>query len=237
MTDRALVFDMDGVLIDSEPLWRRAEVACFGEVGLALEERDCRETMGLRIDEACAYWFERAPWTGPSVHDVALRIVDRMATLVAAEGEPMPGARRAIEAAQDEGFRLALASSSPMRLIEAVLDRFGWRDAFEVLRSAEDEARGKPAPDVYVATIRALELAPERAIAIEDSANGVRSARAAGLRCIAVPEAAARHDPVFTNLATWRFDSLDEVARALADLRTEHADDGDEGVRAAETTP
>ena len=60
MNDRALVFDMDGVLIDSEPLWRRAEVACFGEVGLELDERDCLPTTGLRIDEACADWFERA---------------------------------------------------------------------------------------------------------------------------------------------------------------------------------
>ena len=220
MAERALVFDMDGVLIDSEPLWRRAEVACFAEVGLALEERDCLQTTGLRIDEACAYWFERAPWRGPTIHEVAQRIVDRMTTLIGAEGEPMPGARDAIDAAGAAGFRLGLASSSSMQLIEAVLDGFGWRDAFEVLRSAESEALGKPAPDVYRSTVRALGVSPDEAIAIEDSANGVRSALAAGLRCIAIPEAADDDDPVFAR-ATWRFDALGEVARALPRLRTE----------------
>ncbi len=220
LSERAIVFDMDGVLIDSEPLWRRAEVACFGEVGLVLDERDCLQTTGLRIDEACAYWFERAPWRGPSIHDVALRIVDRMALLIASEGEPMQGARDAIDAARDSGFRLGLASSSSMRLIEAVLDRFTWRSDFEVLRSAESEALGKPAPDVYRSTIRALGIDPAQAIAIEDSANGVRSALSAGLRCIAVPEAAAASDPIFAT-ATWRFDSLGDVAGAIATLETE----------------
>ena len=76
--ERAIVFDMDGVMIDSEPLWRRAEVACLGDVGLELDESDCTQTTGLRIDEAVGYWYERQPWTGSSVQEVAEKIVARM---------------------------------------------------------------------------------------------------------------------------------------------------------------
>ena len=115
--ERALVFDMDGVLIDSEPLWRRAEVEIFSEVGLALEESDCYQTQGLRIDEAVAFWYERSPWTDRSIDDVANSIVSRVAGLIRSEGEAMPGVLASIDWAAKSRWRLALASSSPKYLI------------------------------------------------------------------------------------------------------------------------
>ena len=178
----------------------------------------------MRIDEATAWWFERQPWTGPSVEEVAARIIARMVELIEAEGAPMAGAAEALEAAERAGFRVALASSSPMALIDAVLDRFGWTDRFEVKRSAESEARGKPHPDVYASTLRALDLAPSQAIAIEDSGNGVRSALAAGLRVVAVPEGGPTQAPPFDQ-ATWCHATLGEVAAALPTLRTQAEDD------------
>lgn len=213
----AIVFDMDGVLIDSEPLWRRAEIACFAEVGLGITDADCVQTQGLRIDEVVSWWFERRPWAGVSTEALAERIVDRVAALVASQGVPMPNSELAITAAREIGCRIALASSSPMRLIRAVLDRFGWQETFEVLRSAENEARGKPAPDVYLATLRALDLAPHQALAIEDSLNGLRSAKAAGLPCFAVPAPEARHEPGFGE-ADACFHDLGELAHALRSL-------------------
>lgn len=208
---------MDGVLIDSEPLWRRAEIERFADVGVALSEADCLETQGLRIDEAVAYWAPRRPWTGSTIETLAARIVDRMIELIRAEGAPMAGASASIEAARAQGWRLAVASSSSMRLIETVLDGFGWRARFEVLRSAEDEARGKPHPDVYVSAARDLGLSPARCLAIEDSANGVASARAAGMACVAVPPPETAADPRF-EAATWRLPSLEGLPALLGEI-------------------
>ena len=217
---RALIFDMDGVLIDSEPLWRRAERACFGEVGLALTDDDCLQTQGLRIDEAVAYWYDRAPWPDKSIPEVATHIVERMGELIRKEARPMAGVRPALASALAAGWRLALASSSSADLIETVLDALALRDAFEVVRSAEHEARGKPAPDVYLSTARDLDLAPADCVAVEDSVHGVASAIAAGMRCVAVPPRETRGDPRF-EIATWRLDSLDQLPQALSEIDRE----------------
>ncbi len=215
---RAVIFDLDGVLIDSEPLWRRAEIATFGEVGVALSDADCLETTGLRIDEAVDYWFERMPWTGRSCEDVARSIVSRVALLIRDEGEPMSGAVSSIEAAIQSEWRLAVASSSPKVLIETVLDRFRIADRFECTRSAEDEAFGKPRPDVYLSAAAALQLSPQACVAVEDSANGLASALAAGMRCIVVPPTESQDDPRF-DAATLRIDSLHDLPGALDQLK------------------
>ena len=212
--ERALVFDMDGILIDSEPLWRRAEIEIFGGVGLVLEEADCFETQGLRIDEAVAFWYERAPWSGRSCEDVAKSIVSRMGGLIRSEGEPMPGALASIEWALSSSWRLALASSSSKFLIATVLDHFGITGLFECTRSAEDEASGKPHPDVYLSAARALRLEPRVCVAVEDSANGMASALSAGMRCIAVPPPETRDDVRFA-AATLRLTSLRDLPKAL----------------------
>jgi sugar-phosphatase len=215
--ERALVFDMDGVLIDSEPLWRRAEIDVFGEVGLVLEEADCFQTQGLRIDEAVAFWYERAPWTGRSCEDVATSIVSRVAVMIRSEGEPMPGVLTSIDWALSSNWRLALASSSSKFLIQAVLDRFEIAHHFECTRSAEDESSGKPHPDVYLSAARDLRLEPRLCVAVEDSANGVDSAIAAGMRCIAVPPAETRSDARF-EAATLKLKSLQDLPKALEEL-------------------
>ena len=208
---------MDGVLIDSEPLWRRAEMECFARVGLELSEADCLQTTGLRIDEVAAHWFERSPWSGASPDAVAESIIDRMEHLIRAEGTAIEGAADALDVARASDHRVALASSSPLRLIDAVLDRFGWRDHFAAVCSAENEARGKPHPDVYLSAASAIGIEPVHCIAIEDSVHGVDSALAAGMRCIAVPQAVSRAEPGFAR-ATWRIGSLTEFPALLADV-------------------
>ncbi|MEZ4353228.1 MAG: hexitol phosphatase HxpB [Myxococcota bacterium] len=225
-TDRALVFDMDGVLIDSEPLWRRAEIEIFAGVGLSITETDCYQTQGLRIDEAVGFWFARAPWSGPTPTEVAHTVVERMVELIRAEGVPMPGALESIEAARRGGWRLAVASSSSDRLIGTVLDRFDLARLFECTRSAEHEAHGKPHPDVYLAAARELALPTRACVAVEDSAHGVTSALAAGLRGVAVPPPETRDDPRFA-AATMRLASLEALPARLAELavRTETGTD------------
>lgn len=187
---RAAIFDLDGLLIDSEPLWRWAEIAVFATVGVALTEAECHQTTGLRTDRVVAYWLERQPWD--TEHTPAAKIVSsinrRVIDLIGECGEAKEGVAHAIDFMRVRRLRLALASSSTMLVIEAAIDRLGISDAFEVVHSADFEARSKPAPDVYLGAARRLGVEPARCIALEDSVPGVEAAKAAGMCCIRFPE-------------------------------------------------
>lgn len=211
---RALIFDMDGVLIDSEPLWHEAEIAAMREEGLVLTPEDCLKTTGLRVDEAVAYWVERYPWLAPRGERLAGAVLDHLVDGVAHRGSPKPGIDEALAFVRSRGLRLALASSSPYRVIRAVLDALGLNGTFEVVHSAEEEARGKPDPAVYLTTARKLGIEPGECAAVEDSPNGLLSAKAAGMKCIAVPEPTLRDDPRFA-LADATIASLGEIGPEL----------------------
>ncbi len=212
----AVIFDMDGVLLDSEPLWRRAEIAAFAAVGVTLTEDDCRRTMGMRIDEVVAHWHRERPWPDPDLDAVTAAVLAGVAELVAAEGTPLPGVVEAVALVEALGLARAVASSSPRHLIEVTLDRLGLTGAFPIVHSAEDEAAGKPDPAVYLTTAASLGVAPGACVAIEDSLNGLRSALAAGMAAIAVPETRppADADP------DWAAATV--VLDSLRDLRPEH---------------
>lgn len=211
---RAAIFDLDGLLIDSEPIWRRTEVEVFASVGLAVTEAMCEATTGLRIDEVARLWYARARWQGPSCEEVAARIVDRMIERVRAEGRAMPGAERAIDACAGAGLRLAVASSSPERLIAATLERLGLAPRFELLVSAEGERFGKPHPAVFVSAMDRLGVGADECVIFEDSLNGVLAAKAARAACVAVPAAHDRGDARFA-IADRVLGSLEEVDGAL----------------------
>jgi beta-phosphoglucomutase-like phosphatase (HAD superfamily) len=211
---RAVIFDMDGVLIDSEPFWRESETAAFGRVGLRLTDAMCRETMGLRIDEAVDYWHRRHGWEGPTRAEMAEWIVGGLIELIGSKGSLMPGARGAIEFFRARGARLALASSSSYRIIEAVVTRLGLEGEFECVYSAEEEEYGKPHPGVYLTAARKVGVAPAECLAVEDSLNGVLSAKAARMRCLAVPDREQRRDPRFS-IADTVIGSLEEVGEEL----------------------
>lgn len=207
---RAAIFDMDGLLVDSEPTWRRTEVEVLGSVGLALTESMCEATTGLRIDEVVRHWYARAPWEGPSCEEVAARIVDRMVEHARERGAPLPGAADAVEACARAGLRLAVASSSPERLVAATLERLALADRFEVVVSAERERLGKPHPAVFLTAAERLGVAPTECVIFEDSLNGVLAAKAARAACVAVPSARDRGDP--------RFSIADRVVASSAEI-------------------
>ena len=178
---------MDGVLVDSEPIWRAVEREVFAGVGIEVTDEDLFETMGVRVADVVERWHRRSPWDEPSREEVARSIVEGVAEAIQREGAFNKESIRAIDYVDGLGLRLALASSSPMRLIRAVLSLGGLADRFEVVLSAEDEQQGKPDPAVYRSAALALRVAPEHCLAVEDSINGVRSAKAAGMVCVAVP--------------------------------------------------
>ncbi len=211
---RAVIFDMDGVLIDTEPAWRRVEIEVFGSLGLHITEADCRETMGMRVRDAVQQWHARRPWTGSSVAEVTRRLVDGVIEHVRTDGVAMDGALTAASTVRRAGLLCAVASSSPPELIAAVLDRLHIDGEVDVVCSAQDDVHGKPAPDIYLRTAAVLGVPPASCLAIEDSVNGVLSARAAGMPCIAIPDEVSATDPRLA-AATLRLDSL----RALDDAR------------------
>ena len=178
---------MDGVLVDSEPIWREVEREVFGGLGIEVADEDLFETMGVRVADVVERWHRRSPWDEPSREEVARSIVDGVVEAIERRGAVNRAAIRAIDYVDGLGLRLALASSSPMRLIRSVLSLGGLADRFEAVLSAEDEERGKPDPAVYLSAARELGVLPERCLAVEDSINGVRSAKAAGMVCVAVP--------------------------------------------------
>lgn len=194
---RAIIFDMDGLLIDSEPLWVRAEIEVFASVGFAIREEDCARTKGLRVDDVVGYWYARGAWQGTPASDVVTRLVTRVAELVGSEGQPLPGAAHALAVARANGRGTALASSSPHVIIDAALGRLGLRHAFDIVQSAEHEPLGKPHPGVFLRTCARLGVNATQCLVVEDSLTGVIAAKAARMACIAVPFDYPRHDPRF----------------------------------------
>jgi beta-phosphoglucomutase-like phosphatase (HAD superfamily) len=183
---KACVFDMDGVLIDTEPVWRQVELDVFARVGVQLTDEQLRDTWGMRIEEVVDHWYQERPWNGIRPHAVQREIVREMVEHVRQHGEPMEGALDAVNVARSIGFRIAIASSSSRELIDAVVERLGIGSLIDAVCTADDEERGKPDPGVYLSAAQALDVVPSQCVAIEDSPVGVAAAVAAGMRCIGV---------------------------------------------------
>jgi len=206
----ASIFDMDGLLIDSEVLWHEAELEILGGLGVPLAQEGLRTTKGMFVHEVTEHWFARHPWTGPTQADVAVSIVDRVIELIVTKGELKPGALHAVDLCAARGLPLALASSSEYRLIEAALGHFDLRSRFVLVRSAEEEAYGKPHPAVFVTTASLLGVARRACLVWEDAPAGVLAAKAASMTCVAVPEKGEGHHPAF-GIADLVVDSLLDV--------------------------
>lgn len=210
MSYTGILFDMDGILIDSEPFWRQAEIEVFGAVGIHLTEEQCVETMGLRIDEVVLF-------RAPEYQDkpaLAEAIVTRVEELVRERGVPLPGSREVLEWIREEGIPCGLATSSSYRLLESTLAALGLREFFSVVHSAQDEIYGKPHPAVYLQAAEKLGVLPTECFAIEDSVNGVLAAKAARMGVVAIPEAPYRKDPRFA-IADLQLESLLEFKELL----------------------
>jgi HAD superfamily hydrolase (TIGR01509 family) len=182
----AVVFDVDGVLIDSEPVWERVRRNFVATRGGRWPDDAQDRMMGMSTAEWSAYISEDFGLRGLSAQRVAELVTAAMAAEYAARLPLLPGA---VAAVRDLSARwpLAVASSAPKSLIDAVLDASGLRPAFAAAVSSEEVARGKPAPDVYLEAAARLGVTPAACAAVEDSSNGLRSAAAAGLAVIAVP--------------------------------------------------
>ncbi|WP_281662292.1 MULTISPECIES: hexitol phosphatase HxpB [Halomonadaceae] len=189
MTSAAVIFDMDGLLIDSEPFWTKAERMVFSSVGVELSDSLCRETAAMTTREVTEFWYRRFPWKHRSIKDVENDVIDCVDELIRKHGEPMPGAQQIVSYFYSRNFRVGLSTNSPYLLINTVLKKLDIAQYFHGISSSEHVESGKPDPAVYISTLQKLEVHPEHCIAFEDSASGVKAAKAAGIKTIAVPPA------------------------------------------------
>jgi sugar-phosphatase len=208
---------MDGLLIDSEVLWHKAEVEIFGALGFDLSGSAGRVTKGMFVDEVVAYWYALGPWTAPSQAAVVAELLARVGELVESEGRLLPGALRAIDLAAERG-PIALASSTPLALIERCLAHFDLSERFASVHSAEFEPYGKPHPGVFLSAAAALAVSPPTCLVLEDSAAGVLAAKAGRMSVVAVPTGEDRAAVEFA-LADLVLDSLEELSADWLDER------------------
>jgi len=202
----AVVFDLDGVLIDSEPVWEQVRRQLVAERGGHWAADAQRRLMGMSTGEWARYLSEDLG-AGLPPETVARLVIERMAARYTEHLPLMPGAVEAVRRLAAD-WPLGLASSSPPSLIGTVLDAASLRACFAAVMSTEQVARGKPAPDIYLAVAGQLGRPPQRCAAVEDSSNGLRSAAAAGLRVIAIPHPKYPPDP----------DALGQAAAVLPGL-------------------
>jgi sugar-phosphatase len=200
---------MDGLILDSEILWHKAEVEIFGSLGVPLSDAMGRSTKGMYVNEVVQYWFSQYPWPGPSENDVVDMLLARVGDLVESEGRLLPGAERALDLTGERG-PLALASSTPMALIVRCLKHFGLVDRFVTIHSAEFEPYGKPHPGVFLSAALSLSVAPPACLVLEDSTAGVLAAKSATMTVIAVPTPEDAGRPEFA-LADLVLSSLEEL--------------------------
>jgi HAD superfamily hydrolase (TIGR01509 family) len=208
----AVVFDLDGVLIASEEVWDAVRERYVRERGGRYDEEVQRAMMGMSAPEWSAYLHEEA---GVPDEPAAINrdVVARMLEAYRRELPLLPGS---VEAARRSAaaFPLALASSSNREVFEEVLGLAGLTDCFRATVSSEEVARGKPAPDVYLEAARRLDVPPERCAAIEDSHAGIRSAKAAGMRVLAIPNPSYPPDAEALALADVTLASLEQLTPA-----------------------
>lgn len=184
----AVIYDMDGLLVNSEPLWHIAEKEVFAKVGIYLTTDDCFKTTGLPTGQVFDYWYSLQPWVGESKKNLELELFERVTVLIKEYAEPMLGVKESITYFKNKNKKIGLASASPLFLIDIVLEKLGIKSEFDFFHSALLEKNNKPHPDVYLAVAKKLNTPIERCLILEDSLNGVKGAVASGAKVIAVPE-------------------------------------------------
>jgi HAD superfamily hydrolase (TIGR01509 family) len=211
---QAVIFDMDGLLVDSEPVWHYVEKVMLQARGKSWELVIQKDLVGLRMTDfwarmCTAYQLTEAP------DALIAEATQRMVVAIPQQVVARPGANELIDYFQGRGVPMAIASSSPMPIIDSVVESQGWMRHFQVWVSGDEVAHGKPAPHIYLETARRMGCSPRDVLTLEDSRNGARSAVAAGMICYAVPDPTHNSPADFEGVTPYIFDSLHDVLNVL----------------------
>lgn len=188
---------MDGLLIDSEPFWRQSHREVMNSYGIAITEDDVRAMAGRRTDDVVNEWRRRFHLTRVPTAELKAQIEHQVVEYVRLNGRMLPGVQQAVKLFADNQIPMAVASSSAPFVIDAVLAKLDLAPYMQLAYSAVHEEFGKPHPAVFLTTANKLGVAPEHCLVFEDSISGVRAAKAAGMRCVAVPEKVMFNDPAY----------------------------------------
>ena len=184
-----VIFDMDGLLIDSEPYWQQAGMETLREFNVTLEPIQYHHTTGLRTPEWLDYWFSYFGIDKTLIPAAAAALHANVFEKIRASANPMPGVRHALDLFKKRQFRIGLATSSPLTLTKIVTDKLDIGDYFDAVTSAGELPFGKPHPQVYMDCAAALSADPLKCLAFEDSFNGLIAAKAARMKCVVIPVA------------------------------------------------
>jgi len=207
---KAVIFDMDGILIDSEPFWMEAEIEIFGNLGITLTRELCEKMQGVKISDVVKIYRNQFSWENKTNEQLELEITEHVKNSIRTRGAKMKGVDAALAFFSSHHFSVALASSSSMDLITTVLDKLKLHEWFSVVHSSEFERAGKPEPDVFLGAAARLGVLPHECVVIEDSYNGLLAASRAGMKSIAVPASFVYNNPKF-DIATIKLQSLELI--------------------------
>jgi sugar-phosphatase len=212
---KAVIFDMDGVLIDSMPYWKEAIKETVTDIGSGFTEELWQDIKGKRLDEVVFYWKKHRPWSKKyTTKEVEKQVLENVIALVKDEGKALPGVYKVLKYIQAKSIPMAIASSSYMSLIEVVTEKLNIASFFKIIHSAEKEEKGKPHPGVYIHTAEKLQVDPTDCMVFEDSINGMIAAKAAKMICVAIPDQENKNDPK-VQIADFVLSSLEDVDESI----------------------
>ncbi|EAQ63338.1 hypothetical protein MED121_03130 [Marinomonas sp. MED121] len=208
----AAIFDMDGLLFDSEPLWQEAEYQVFSRLGVKVTPELSAITAAMTTKEVTEFWYQQHPWQGDSLVSVEQAVIDQVELLIKQKGEAKPGVKKILNFCKEQGLKIALATNSPYQLIPVILDALEVRHYFDVITSSEQVEKGKPAPDVYLKTAQRLNVEPKQCMVFEDSPSGLAAGVAADMKVIVVPQKENYDNPKF-ELSRFKLASLFDFSK------------------------
>lgn len=203
----AAIFDMDGLLFDSEPLWKEAEYQVFSSLGVKVTPELSVITAAMTTKEVTEFWYQQHPWQGDSLASVEQAVIDQVELLIRQKGEAKLGVKEVLNVCKEQGLKIGLATNSPYQLIPVILDALEVRHYFDVITSSEQVEKGKPAPDVYLKTAKRLEVEPDQCMVFEDSTSGLAAGIAANMKVIVVPQEEHYDNPKF-ELSQFKLNTL-----------------------------
>ena len=208
-----VLYDMDGLLLDTEPLWGECMRRIAQKHRIEITKEQFKETTGLRIYEVTEHWAHHYPWQGAHHKEVAEEILDDIIQTSKERGSVLKGVKQSLRILKEEGVKIGLASSSPSRMIDALVEHFEIKHYFDCITSADSVELGKPHPAVFLHCAANLNSNPRECLVLEDSVNGMIAGKAARMKVIVVPDELHWDDP--------RFALADGKIRSMEDFRLE----------------
>lgn len=209
-----VLFDMDGLLFDTEPLWGVSMLRVAEKHGIPITRERFKDTRGFHIYEVTEYWSVKYPWKGKTYQEVAEEILDDIISLSKTDGSVLPGVEKALIMLKEKGYKIGLASSSPIRMIDALVEHFGIKKYFDCITSADEVELGKPHPAVFLHCASQLGSKAMECVVLEDSVNGMVAGKAARMKVVVVPDPIHFDDPRFA-LADKKLASMEQFTEEL----------------------